>query len=81
MIELDAKSIVLALNNPSYANNFISPILDDCRLLVSHMPQIQIKYCFRQANRCANRLARLSFSQIPKFSLFDSPPVDMIDVY
>lgn len=81
VIELDAESNVLTLKNPSYANNFISPILDDCRLLVSHMPQIQIKHCFRQVNCCANRLARMSFNQIPDFSLFDSLPMDMIDVY
>ena len=81
VIELDAESVVLALKNPSYANNFISPILDDCRLLVSHMPQIQIKHCFRQANRCTDRLTRISFIQTPDFSLFDSSPADMIDVY
>ena len=62
VIELDAESIVKALNNPSYANNVISPILDDCRLLVSLMHQIRIKHCFRQANRCADRLARMGFS-------------------
>ena len=38
VIELDAEFVVLAPKNPSYANNFISSILDDCRLLVSHMP-------------------------------------------
>ncbi|KAK9987636.1 hypothetical protein SO802_027875 [Lithocarpus litseifolius] len=81
VIELDAESIVNVLNNPSYANSFISPILDDCKVLISHMPQIQIKHCFRQANHCADRLARKSFSQIPEFSLFDSQPMDMIDVY
>lgn len=62
VIELDAESVVLAFKNPSYANNFISPILDDCILLVFDMPQIQIKRCFRQANCCADKLARMSFS-------------------
>ena len=81
VIELDTKSIVNVLNNLSYANNFISRILDDCRLLISHMPQIRIKHCFRQANHCADRLARISFSQTSEFSLFDSSPMDMIDVY
>ena len=44
------------------------------------MPHIHIKHCFRQANRCVDRLARMSFSQISNFSLFDSSHVDMIDV-
>ncbi|XP_075663106.1 uncharacterized protein LOC142632618 [Castanea sativa] len=46
VIELDAESIVNVLNNPSYANNSISPILDDCRVLVSLMQQIQIMHYF-----------------------------------
>ncbi|KAK9985257.1 hypothetical protein SO802_030208 [Lithocarpus litseifolius] len=29
-IELDAKAIVDCLNKPTYVNNIISPILDDC---------------------------------------------------
>ena len=32
-------------------------------------------------NRCANSLARMSFSQDVAFSSFDSPPMDMIDVF
>ena len=37
VIQLDAKTIVDVLNNPSDADNIISSILDDCKLLVSHM--------------------------------------------
>ncbi|XP_050258837.1 uncharacterized protein LOC126703808 [Quercus robur] len=79
-IELDAKSIVDALGNPSYVNNVISPLLDDCRLLISHIPQVCIKHCFRQANRSTDSLARMSFCLDVDFSSFDSPPVDLIDV-
>ena len=50
-VELDAKAIVDALDNPSYVNNVISPLLDDRKLLISHIPQFCIKHCFRQANR------------------------------
>ena len=39
-IELDAKAIVDILNKPDYVNNIISPILDDCRLLASRIPQV-----------------------------------------
>ena len=34
VVEIDAKTIVDALQNVDYANNAISLILDDCRLLV-----------------------------------------------
>ena len=61
-IELDAKAVVEVLGSLSYVNNVISPILDDCRLLVSRFQQIWIKYCFREVNRCADSLAKLSLT-------------------
>ncbi|KAL4619264.1 hypothetical protein ACB092_06G067700 [Castanea dentata] len=78
-IELDAKAIVDGLGNPSYVNNIISPLLDDCRLLISRIPQICIKHCFRQANRCADSLARMSYCLDADFSTLDSPPLDLVD--
>ena len=81
VVELDAKAIVDVLGNPSYVNNIVSPILDNCRRLVPCFQQIQFKHCFRQANRCADSLARLSLSQEAEFSSFDSPPVDMENVF
>ena len=73
VIELDAKAIVEVLGNSSYVNNVISPMLDDCRLLVSRFQQIRIKHCFREVNRCADSLARMSFTQDADFSSFVSP--------
>ena len=40
IVELDAKCIVDALGNSNCVNNVVSPILDDCRLLVNRIPQI-----------------------------------------
>ena len=79
-IELDAKAIADILNKPNYVNNIIPPILDDCRLLASRIPQVCVKHCFRQANRCADSLARMSFSLDSVFSSFHSLPVDLLDV-
>ena len=58
-----------------------SPILDDCRLLVTRIPQIQFKHCFRQANRCADFLARMSGSLDIDFSALSSPPMDILNVF
>ncbi|KAL0000220.1 hypothetical protein SO802_019822 [Lithocarpus litseifolius] len=63
VVEVDAKAVVDVLRNYNYDNIVISPIMDDCRQLVSCFQQIQIKHCYRQANRCANYL---------------SPPVDVL---
>ena len=80
-MEFDAKVIVDILNKPAYVNNIISPILDDCRLLASRIPQIRVKHCFRQANRCADSLARMNFSLDSAFYSFHSPLVDLLDVF
>lgn len=66
-IELGAKFTVDALGNPLYVNDIISPLLDDCRLLIFRMLQICIKHCFCQANN----LIRMSFCLDANFSPFD----------
>ena len=48
--------------------------------MISHIPQVCIKHCFRQANRCADSLARMSYCLDANFSTFDSSPMDLIDV-
>lgn len=46
IVELDAKAIVDALLNLNYENKVISPILDDCRQLVTQFHRIQFKHCY-----------------------------------
>ena len=43
VVELDAKAIVDVLLNVDYVNNVISPILDDCKLLVTRFSRLQVK--------------------------------------
>ena len=80
-IEMDAKSIVDVLQNADYVNDIISPILDDCRQLLTRFHQVHIKHCFRQANQCTDGLARMSFRMSIDFLFYDSPPVDIFDVF
>ena len=80
-VEMDAKSIVEVLQNAGYVNYVISHILDDCRQLIKRFQNVCIKHCFRQANQCANGLARMSFSLIADFLIYDSPLVDILDVF
>ena len=61
IVELDAKAILEVLSKPDYVNNIIYPILDDYRLLVSQFHQIQFNHCYREANWCANVLAKMGF--------------------
>ena len=79
-MELDAKTVVDCFLNPSYHNNVISPILDDCRQLMRRFRQIQVRHCYRQANRCADMLARMSTDQEHDFISFDCPHVDIRNI-
>ena len=62
-VELDAKTIVHLLANPLYSNNAISLLIEDCRYLISQIPHVRIKHYYREANRCADKLARMGANQ------------------
>ncbi|XP_023905965.1 uncharacterized protein LOC112017742 [Quercus suber] len=78
-IEIDAKSIVELLNNPRAVESVVSAVVDDCRYLISQLPRVRVKHYFREANRCADVLARLGSNQENDFLVFRSPPVDILD--
>lgn len=58
-IELDAKAVCDVLCNPIQTKIIILPIVDDCRQLVTRIPQVRFKHYFREANRCIDGLARM----------------------
>jgi len=62
-IQIDAKIIVGLLSNPSYSNSFAMPIIDDCRQLISQIPQVRIGHCYCEANSCADFLAKMGSAQ------------------
>ena len=76
IVEMDAKSIVEIFCKSGYVNDVISPILDDCRMLITKFQQVQFRHYFHQSNQCADALARLGADQDLNFRIFDSPPVD-----
>lgn len=78
-IEIDAKSIVELLNNPRAVESVVSTLVDDCRYIISQLPRVRVKHCFREVNRCADVLARLGSNQENVFLVFRSPPVDVLD--
>ena len=81
MVEIDAKAIVDSLQNADYVNNGISPILDDCRLLMTRFSRLRVKHCHREANKVADSLARIEISNNPELIYFQSPPVDTVSIF
>ena len=77
IVELDAKVVVDILHNVNYENNVLSPILDDCRQLMSRFDQVQVNHVYRQANGYANGLAKMGAEQESSFLCFPCPPEDI----
>ena len=76
-VELDAKAVVDILARPNNSSEANSPLVDDCRHLIAQFHQIRINHCYREANRCADTLARMGTNQSQEFVLFHSPPMDL----
>ena len=75
IIELDALSVVLLMNNNT-ANLLMEPLLTDCKNLVREIPNKQIVHIYREVNQCADALAKLSASSLDSFVIFlYTPPV------
>ena len=81
VVELDASMIVDVLTKPDYANNIISHILNDCKQMLTQFQQVQIRHCFRQANCCANMMARKGAEQQLDYCAFSSPRVDVLEIF
>ena len=77
IIEVDAKAIMDAFNSPTSYDAFVSPIMEDCRLMANRIPQRRFRYIYREANKSADFLARLGLLLDTEFVVFSSPPVDL----
>ena len=58
LVELDAQTMVNLLHSSKPYNNSFSSLLNDCRFLLRQFQQVRISHVFREANRCANYLAK-----------------------
>ena len=77
LIELDAKAVIslVTCNKESFAQ--YAPLIDDCRNLLQQHPLWKIQHCYREANTCADVLAKVAvFSQLD-FCIIDTPPVEL----
>ena len=57
-IELDAKIIVDLIEFGNSPNASYSSLLADYRSLLDRIPLTRVKHVYREANRCADALAR-----------------------
>nr|POF22818.1 putative ribonuclease h protein [Quercus suber] len=62
VVEVDASVAVSLLSQDVQTNGEFSSLIDDCRNLMKSIHQVQLKHCFREANRCADAIAKFGNS-------------------
>uniref|UniRef100_A0A2N9I899 Reverse transcriptase domain-containing protein n=1 Tax=Fagus sylvatica TaxID=28930 RepID=A0A2N9I899_FAGSY len=77
IIELDAKLVVNLMVSSNSFNGENSVLVDDCRELLTRIPHSRVQHCFREANRCADALAKRGVTLPQVFCVFDNPPPDV----
>ncbi|KAK7837006.1 putative ribonuclease h protein [Quercus suber] len=78
-VELDAKAIVEMINNANSSNKKLFPLLLDCRSLMEKLAQVRVAHVFREANRCADYLAKFGCCMREDFVIYDAAPCDELD--
>ena len=79
-VQLDAMAVVQLLISPTITNLSVLPLIDDCRQLISQIAQVRIVHCFREANSCADCLARIGFVKERPFIFYQDSPVDLLEL-
>ena len=73
-VELDAQVVVnLVLSNKTI-NNSRAALLNDCRYLLEQFQHVKVTHVFREANKCADNLAKAGCSLPGNFVVLDVPP-------
>ena len=77
IIELDAKLVVDLLQKEDRNQNGLDAILGDCKAGLKDIPMVKIQHCYREANKCANALARRGTLLPQDFVAFLEPSADV----
>ena len=73
LVELDAKVVVdLVLSRKSSNNPYIS-LLNDCKFLLNRFQQVRVSHAFREANCCADSLAKGGCYLLKDFVVLELP--------
>ena len=77
IFELDAKLIVDLLQKEEGHPNCIRALVSDCKTGLRDIPMVQIQHCYREANKCADALARRGALLPQDFVVFLDPPAEV----
>lgn len=77
VFELHAKIVIDLLSKEEKSMNGNEIIVADCKEGLQRIPQVKIQHCYREANKCANALARRGALLPQDFVIFLEPPSDV----
>ena len=77
-IEMDAKFIVQLVSRPSVVNLMLEPLLIECRNLIQTFPNSLVVHVFKEANGCADQLARMGAELDVTYFLCLFNPLDVV---
>ena len=66
--------IVELLKSTSISNRGYSLLLHDCKMLLGQLQQVRVTHVFREANKCADFLAKRGCCMQAVFVIFYHPP-------
>uniref|UniRef100_A0A2N9GQQ4 RNase H type-1 domain-containing protein n=1 Tax=Fagus sylvatica TaxID=28930 RepID=A0A2N9GQQ4_FAGSY len=78
-IEMDSLVAIVLVKSISTPNAFMSTIVTDCRSLIERFEICSLKHIFREANSCADLLAKASCDQTPDFISFPNAPTYVLE--
>lgn len=70
-VELDTKLIVDLINSNNDPDRVYSPLLHDGKTSLAKLLQVKVTHVFREANKCADFLAKRSCSMQDDFTIFE----------
>ncbi len=79
LVEVDVEMVVALLNN-NCINLVMDPLLSDCRDLLREFTNSVVKHVFREANQCADAMAKLSLNLDVSFITFVNPPLVVVNL-
>ena len=77
VIELDAKLVVDLLSKTTRSSNTIDIIAADYKEGLKKTPMTTMQHCYREANKCAEALARREALLPQDFVIFQEPPIEV----
>jgi ribonuclease HI len=78
-IEIDSLVAVELVNSITSPNVFLSAIVTDCKSLMESFELCSLKHIFREANGCADLLAKTGCVQSSDFLAFSNAPAHVLE--